>query len=496
MQSSIFGTRVMMGTFVFNGIVGTAFLVSCSACLLTADAISAERREGTLGLLFLTRVRVMDVLVGKLGSIGLVALCGLLAFIPILMLPVLIGGVTGGEATRKGLGLLDCLFLALSVGLLSSAAESERFRAVRAAVALLGGIIVLPFLSYVGWGHGIYFYAGLLSPLVLLIRAGDMHYRTSPILYWVSLFAIQVVTWALLVYAGWRLRREVTRAGCDRNPRPRENDRAIGLDVWQPLKTQAPPVEWLVYREYGVPGGLWAVAVLALACNAWVPLVRQAQGIPAGPFFLAVASPLGTVSGLIGAGVMAWVASRFFVGVRNSGDLEMLLTTPVGAQTVLTDQWRVLKRLFVWPVLFMQAPMLPQFLIGISALHADSAAALSPSLVLLKLLTVANSFLGTSAVCWLGLWFGLRARSQAGAIIWTVGLGKGLTSLFELICSIAYPPSSSAPGAIRSQALIGWWIPELVSSLFYIGLVLVARRGLLRGITGKNSITLGRPIKA
>src|SRR5215472_9277836 len=75
MESVVFNNPAMMGKFVFNGIVGAAFLVSCCACLLTADAISAEWREGTLGLLFLTRVRVLDVLFAKLASVGLAGLC-------------------------------------------------------------------------------------------------------------------------------------------------------------------------------------------------------------------------------------------------------------------------------------------------------------------------------------------------------------------------------------------------------------------------------------
>src|SRR5437588_9375547 len=60
LQTSSWANASQMGAFVFNGIVGAAFLVSCSACLLTADAISMEWREGTLGLLFLTRVKVLD----------------------------------------------------------------------------------------------------------------------------------------------------------------------------------------------------------------------------------------------------------------------------------------------------------------------------------------------------------------------------------------------------------------------------------------------------
>jgi hypothetical protein len=490
MESAVFSTPAMMGTFVFNGIVGAAFLVSCGSCLLTADAISGEWREGTLGLLFLTRVRVLDILLGKLGSIGVAAFCALLAFLPVLMVPVLAGGISGGEALRKSLGLLDALFMALVIGLFSSAAEHERFRAVRRATLVVVLVVLVPFLAYVGWGRGLFFYSGLISPLVLLIRAGALPYGSSPMPYWISLVAVQVVSWLILAQAGLRLRRQLSReadgSGTEMRHLGAAQNRGIGLGVWQPVKAEASPVEWLVYRQYGVHAGIWTVGVLALACNAWVPLVRQAQGVPSGPFFLAVASPLGTVAGLIGAAAVAWVASRFFVGVRRSGDLELLLTTPVGAQSIVEDQWRVLKRLFVWPILCMQAPMLPQFLIGISALHSDSGQALRPDLTLLKLLTVTNTFLGAAALCWLGLWFGLRARSQAGAIVWTVGLGKGLTSLFALLCSIFASSAIDPSGARPRGYVLGWWIPELVTSAFYLWLVEAARRNLMSDLAGRE----------
>ena len=41
-------------------------------------------------------------------------------------------------------------------------------------------------------------------------------------------------------------------------------------------------------------------------------------------------------------------------------------------------------------------------------------------------------FLHVAAVCWLGLWFGLKARGQAGAILWTVGLTTGGPYLVSL----------------------------------------------------------------
>ncbi len=481
-----------MGAFVFNGIVAAAFLVSCSACLLSADAISAERRDGTLSLLFLTHVRVLDVLVGKLGSVGIAGLCGLLSFLPVLMVPILAGGVTGGEGVRTGLGLLDGLFVALVVGLFSSAVEQERFRAVRTALILLGSIVVIPFLAYVGWGRGLFFYLGLFSPAVLLLRAGDLAYTTSPAPFWYSLLIVQALGWFILGYTGLRLRRAVTRDGGAYDVRPpEENPRAVGLGLWQPVKDETAPVEWLVYRQSGVHAGIWGLAVLALACNVWLPVVRQAQGVAAGPFALAVASPLGTVSGLIGASMLAWVASRFFVAVRRSGDLELLLTTPVGADTSVQDQWRVLKRLFVWPVLCMQAPLLPQLLTGLSALPGSAAGGFRADLLLLKFLTVANAFFGTAALCWLGLWFGLRARSLAGAIVWTVGLGKGLPTLLGLTCSLLFGTTNSV-GSVPDHYFLAWWVPELVSLAYYLCLAVGAQRWLASDLQGKP-ILMPRP---
>jgi hypothetical protein len=493
-ESGVFSTPSMMGTFVFNGIVGAAFLVSCCACLLSADAISAEWREGTLGLLFLTRVKVLDVLLGKLGSVGISAFCAVMAFLPILMVPVLAGGITGGEAARKGLALLDGLFLALVVGLFSSAAEHERFRAVRNALVMLILIVLVPFLAYVGWGRGVFLYLGLFSPLVMLVRAGDVAYTSSPKFFWLSFVAVQVASWFFLLRAGRRLMRAVASeggaTGVRFGPSSAKTERAIGLGIWQPVKSEASPVEWLVFRQYGVHAGIWALAVLALACNAWVPIVRQAQGIPSGPFFLAVASPLGTVAGLIGATLVAWVASRFFVGVRRSGDLELLLTTPVGARTVVEDQWKVLKRLFVWPVLCMQAPMLPQFLIGLSDLHTAAGGATRADLPFLRLLTMANAFMGAAALCWLGLWFGLRARTQAGAIVWAAGLGKAAPSLVALLCSIAAAAPIKPAGAPVGAYVFAWWVPELATTLFYLWLIAFARTNLERDLAGKEDTKL------
>src|SRR6266404_3548194 len=143
-----FGTATELNTFVFNGMLWAGFAVSCLACLFTADTISRERREGTLGLLFLSRVRVADVLLGKLGSSGFKGLCMLAAFLPMLMIPVLAGGVTGGEAFREGLVLLNTFWFSLCAGLWASTRSNEAFKSIKRACFLVGAVVLIPFFYF------------------------------------------------------------------------------------------------------------------------------------------------------------------------------------------------------------------------------------------------------------------------------------------------------------------------------------------------------------
>ena len=87
-----------MTTFTFCLFAGVRY---------TADALSAERREGTVGLLFLTDLRGYDVVIGKLTITSLNAFFGVLGALPLLAVPVLIGGVSAGEVYRVMLVLIN-----------------------------------------------------------------------------------------------------------------------------------------------------------------------------------------------------------------------------------------------------------------------------------------------------------------------------------------------------------------------------------------------------
>ena len=105
---------------------------------LTADCLSEEKRNGTLGLLFLTNLRGYQVVLGKM-SLGVIqGVLGLMAAVPVLVVPILMGGVDPVLVLRMT-GVFSTLFLSLSVGLACSA----MFKSSKATTGATFGAIFL-----------------------------------------------------------------------------------------------------------------------------------------------------------------------------------------------------------------------------------------------------------------------------------------------------------------------------------------------------------------
>jgi len=118
--------------------------------ILTADCLSRERREGTLGLLFLTPLKALDIVVAKSLTHGLRAITLLLAVLPVIALPLLMGGVSWRQALAS-LFLNGCaLCLALAAGLLASALSKSWTRSLIIAFGL-ALLFVWLFCCQLGW---------------------------------------------------------------------------------------------------------------------------------------------------------------------------------------------------------------------------------------------------------------------------------------------------------------------------------------------------------
>src|ERR1039458_6018520 len=490
------GTSATLGPGLLNGLVSAAFLLSCGACLLTADVISSERREGTLGLLLLTRVSTFDVLLGKLGSAGLTSLCALVAFLPMLMIPVLAGGVKGGEVIRKGLVLPDMLFLALAAGLWASARGREWLKTARTALLLVAALVVGPSLVgllFVPVGAVI---AGirLLSPLRTLSVAGDAMYKGAPGEYWTSLILVQAMSWALVFGAGFRLRsgwREErgelmapALATVD-DPEPE-----AALPSRAPLGDAANPIAWLLQRQVGIQALIWAGALVGFIQFGVYSVMPRFLGSSS---YLSMVWPLSLAATTLEGALFAWAASRFFVEARRTGELELLLTTPFGAREIVSTQWNVLKRRLRWPIVVMLAPAILQAAVTLVELRTTSSFGPRGSFrlhyVISSLFGLVDIFFGVGALCWVGLWFGLKAGGQARAIVWTVGLVKVLPFLIVMLCSILFAMLAKSGLGLRSPP---YWVvmslPQAVTLLLYLVLIRLARQRLLGELAGAEPL--------
>lgn len=144
------------------------------APVLTADCLSREKRAGTLGLLLLTPLRARDVVAGKAFVQALRAFTIVVAASPVLLVPVLMGGVGWLDAARMLCLQLASLGLALAAGLVASSATTRWVRARLLALCLMLGaagtffILHVVSVSAVEWLGFVRQRGMMISPLQVL----------------------------------------------------------------------------------------------------------------------------------------------------------------------------------------------------------------------------------------------------------------------------------------------------------------------------------------
>jgi ABC-type transport system involved in multi-copper enzyme maturation permease subunit len=129
----------LFNTFFAVGALGLLLLTPAVTC----DVISRERREGTLGLLMMTPLSVKAVVLGKAVAGGLRTGVMWLAMVPVLMVPMLMGGVSVADLVT-GLVIQWVLGgLGLAAGLLASSWNTRAGSALFAAYCIEGAVLLV-----------------------------------------------------------------------------------------------------------------------------------------------------------------------------------------------------------------------------------------------------------------------------------------------------------------------------------------------------------------
>ena len=407
---------VGLGAFRMLSLLG--FVVAMAAPIITADCISGERREGTLGLLFLTALKSHDVVFGKFAVNGLVAVYALLGFAPVLMLPLTIGGVTGGEVVRMALVLVNTLFLALATGLFVSTRARSQPGAILGAFGVLAIIAFGPFLLPWPAPSVRLFPLAIFSPVNAYLSAPDALYVKAPGGFWTSLFIGHVLGWLLVLLATFTLRHnwravfavKAVKVSAPQSRRLVAAPRVIMLSRDNRRRAFAPVARALL-RMPGQRAMAWFAAFISLLGSLWNAFVMHQLGS------VWAAASVSQVFTLASSALFAFVAGRFLFESRRSGELELLLVTPVGARGILREQRLALLRLIIGPLYLV---LFGSILAAAGSLHFSAEHALAG--LFFGLCNMLSSVLGVLAVCRVSMWFGTRVNSLFALVGCTVGL--------------------------------------------------------------------------
>jgi hypothetical protein len=421
---SVTGSPAFIGEGSFRTL---AYLALCF-CLLeglrkTADCVSEEKREGTLGLLFLTDLKGYDVVLGKLAATSLNSFYGLVAILPLLALPLLLGGVTAGEYWRVVLALLNILFFSLCAGLAASSCSTKQQQASVATVIIILLICAVPLLTFTSVLFP-------FSPLYGFHTAFAEFYTSGHADCWRSLGATQLWSWLLLAWASLAAPRAwqetEVRGQWPAKPRPGWLNWKIGRAESREEMLKLNPVLWLAARGQGRTPVLNSFLIITVIGTVAFAVAAEPDFLPAYIFCALILNFLVKI-------LIAEQSARFFAEARRENALEMLLGTPLTHEQIINGQVAALERLFLMPVAIM---LLLQFCTGLLGLvytpaHGSKWEGADEVVYFLlgSLLYLGMFCADVAAVIWAGMYFGLTTKKPGQAATKTV--------LFVLVMPLA-----------------------------------------------------------
>jgi ABC-type transport system involved in multi-copper enzyme maturation permease subunit len=408
--------------FAHLHLVGT-LLIWALVPLATADCISRERREGTLGLLFLTPLQPYHIVIAKGMVHGWRAMMLLLAIVPVLTIPFLMGGISWGQAVASVIINASGILWALAAALLASALGRSAAQAMGLAMGFAGlnwliysfcvGAVLGASMSS-SWqiGYSQPFYDLLVGNAVLLMSGGGWSAMLRVLTVDQILFAVTFglgVAGLALVLAIIVAARRIRSSWREEPPSLRlmraqklfcEPVLAVNwLRRWMRYKLERNPLGWLEQRRWQGRMVSWVWFAIVVSIFSLVLTERN--------FFRGTSGFTLTMGWLVLVSI-AVSAAGSFRRERETGVLELLLVSPLKTEEIIAGRLRGLwGQFFPATVMFLGVWIYLEEILP-SRDHFTGA----------WIFYFAVAFLVTPMV---GLYFSVRSRSFLTALGLTLG---------------------------------------------------------------------------
>lgn len=427
--TSIMGIAKYDGLALFNTVSSALFGWSMLSAWAGCDSISLEKRDGTIGFLFLTDLKSHDIVLGKMVSAALPSFYGILTALPLMSVCLIMGGVTAGQYAKAGLAILNIFFLGQAVGIFSS----TLFRA-RGNAAGLPLLVLLFYLAAFGLAEMAGELRGWSWPSILFqyfnparafyLALTGLSVRASPPGYWVSLLIAHLQAWFFLILAIWAL----PRLWRDRPKQPgfwktiwerwRFGSMAARTAFRQRLVT-INPMLWLICRGRFSPAFIWSVfGVSASLMVFFFSKIILDDGwwhdnYAGGFVIITICLQL-----ILRLGIPAYAS--LLEDHRRNGSLEtMLCCSPMSVEEILGGVWLVLRRYYRWPTMIVVGA---ECLMFASALIRGLGHPLNIDLLCFIFVSTVLLIADLRAMAWMAMWTAMsnpKPRSAgATAFFW------------------------------------------------------------------------------
>ncbi len=397
--------------FVIPLAAGLFFAAAIVGIRSTYDTIGRERRQGTLSLMYLTGLQPEEVMIAKVASNGLQNIWAILAILPLLGMPLVIGGVTALMFVEIMIAVVLTVATAMTIGFLKSCEEPNEHLAFSQAIRSFGQRCLSP-----------------LGPMLLFLWA-YLDYQIFFAINTILCYQSTASTWdhAQVAFSrAWRNSADPSAAQATtiRATVKRTNRLSSGPDRVLPSGAvygkkkptycgDRHPGEWIVNR-YADTRQVSARMVGVVFCLALLPLLLFVDLDIFMSMYFAFVIP----GRLLYLAALAKIAPQAFGEITGNGAIEILQTTQVRMNAIVR---RVIKRLSL-DVVLGGLPFLAVDLIYLYRAQVNLTTNSADFATLKQVFLIQNQLTWSTALAtiFVGIWMGIRYGSLSRGAYWTV----------------------------------------------------------------------------
>ena len=412
-----------------------------------------------LDLLLLSKVGPLGILLSKLLTHSNPTIQVLMSSIPIVALPMLFGGVSSAEVFRMSILCLSALALSSITGLYAaSLCHSGKSASMLSGLILAATSLGSYFIDRIQTGmEGVYALPGLVQALA---TTSDLAQGISPLTFWTSIQSMIILTMGFFVLAIRQLPRASLEGTTRLKPKLRsvnfENETSSEIRRYQSIRRS--PTKWLGSKRQWNPLSAFLFIVTTMLMIAAFLYIQTWFRLPKTNLHLLVFPFLAHTTFKF---MLAAKASQLISECRRSGEMEILLSTPLrtdriysGFRTATLNGFRPL----IFVVILTDVATL---VFSTSRLNAPGQ---DQILWMLTWGMIVMLAVDTWALLWIGLWEGSRAKNTINAYVRTLRtaliyplIGFLATVGFATVLFADTPPPDSNDSLLVG-AILWWWI--------------------------------------